>query len=64
MIKKKDFLGSLDTNPYPFHHYDLSYFAMYVNGKQIPSEGLYSYNISRIHKIEKLICEKIYYPNI
>jgi hypothetical protein len=35
-----DFLGSLDTNPYYFRHYDLSNFALYVNGKNIPSEGL------------------------
>jgi hypothetical protein len=40
MIKNEDFLGSLDTNPYNFRHYDLSNFALYVNGKQIPSEGL------------------------
>ena len=24
MIKNKDFLGSLDTNPYYFHHFDLT----------------------------------------
>jgi hypothetical protein len=30
-------LGSVNTNPYNFHHYDLNYLALYVNGKQIPS---------------------------
>jgi hypothetical protein len=40
MINNKDFLGSVTTNPYYFRHYHLSNFAMYVNGKQIPSEGL------------------------
>ena len=40
MIKNKDFLGSIDTNPYFFRHYDLSSFALYVNGKQIPGGGL------------------------
>jgi hypothetical protein len=40
MVKNKDFLGSVDSNPYNFKHYKLSNFAMYVNGKQIPNEGL------------------------
>jgi hypothetical protein len=40
MVSNKDFLGTLTTNPYNFNHYNLSNFAMYVNGKQIPTEGL------------------------
>jgi hypothetical protein len=40
MIENTDFLGCLDTNPYHFRHYDLSNFALHVNGKQFPSEGL------------------------
>jgi len=40
MVKNTDFLGSINTNPYFFHHYDLSYFALNVNGKQVPTEGL------------------------
>jgi len=28
------------ANPYNFRHYDLSYFALNVNGEQIPTEGL------------------------
>jgi hypothetical protein len=40
MLKNKDFLGSIDTNPYFFRHYDLNSFALYVNGKQIPGGGL------------------------
>ena len=39
MIRNKDFLGSIDTNPYFFRHYDLRSFALYVNGKQIPGGG-------------------------
>jgi len=31
--KNEEFLGSLETNSYHFYHYDISYFAMYVNGK-------------------------------
>ena len=31
----------MDPYPFPFHHYDLIYFALYVNGKQIPSGALY-----------------------
>jgi hypothetical protein len=40
MIQNTDFLGSLDTNRYRFKPYDHSNFALYVNGKLIPSEGL------------------------
>ena len=40
MIKNTDFLGSVDTNPYNFRHYDIDYFALYVNGRQIPSGGV------------------------
>jgi len=40
MVKNTDFLGSINTNPYFFRHYDLSYFALNVNGKQISTEGL------------------------
>jgi hypothetical protein len=40
MVKNTDFLGSVNTNPYNFRHYDINYFALYVNGKQIPSGGL------------------------
>jgi len=39
-VKNTDFLGSMNTNPYFLRHYDLSYFALNVNGKQIPTEGL------------------------
>jgi len=40
MVKNSYFLGSVTTNPYNFHYYDLSSFALNVNGKQIPTEGL------------------------
>jgi hypothetical protein len=42
MVKNTDFLGTMDTNPYNYMHYGLNYFGMYVNGKQIPPEGLSS----------------------
>jgi hypothetical protein len=41
LVKNKDSLGSIDTNPFNFRHHDIRHFALYVNGKQIPSEGLY-----------------------
>jgi hypothetical protein len=41
LVKNRDILGSLDTNTFNFRHYDISHFALYVNGKQIPSEGLH-----------------------
>lgn len=40
MLKNTDFLGTLDSNPYNFRHYDLNYFSLFVNGKQYPNEGL------------------------
>jgi hypothetical protein len=40
MVKNADYLGSVTTNPYHFRHYDINYFALNVNGKQIPAEGL------------------------
>ena len=40
MIANTDFLGTIDTNPYNFQHFGLRTFVMYVNGRQIPSEGL------------------------
>ena len=39
-VKNTDFLGTADSNPFKFRHYDLEHFTMYVGGKQIPSEGL------------------------
>jgi len=46
MVKNTDFLGSRNSNPYNFRHYDLTSFTMYVNGRQIPSESI-SLNMSR-----------------
>jgi hypothetical protein len=40
MVKNTDFLGSIETNPFYFRHYDLTSFTLFVNGRQIPSESL------------------------
>ena len=40
MIKNADFTGSVDSNPYNFQHFTINHIAMYVNGQQIPSDGL------------------------
>jgi len=40
MVKNSDFLGSMATNSYNLRHYDINYFALHVNGKEIPTEGL------------------------
>jgi hypothetical protein len=40
MIANTDFLGTINTNPFNFQHFGLRTFVMYVNGRQIPSEGL------------------------
>jgi len=30
----------MNSNPFNFRHYDLTHFAMYITGKQVPTEGL------------------------
>ena len=40
MFKNTDFLGTINSNPFNFRHYDLTHFAMYITGKQVPTEGL------------------------
>jgi len=40
MIKNKDIIGSLDSNPFYFNHLNLNHFTLYYNGRPIPSEGL------------------------
>jgi hypothetical protein len=40
MLKNTDYLGTLDSNPFNFKHYDLNYFSLFVNGKQYSNEGL------------------------
>jgi hypothetical protein len=39
MLKNTDFLGSMDTNPYNFRHYNVTNFSLFVNGKQYPING-------------------------
>jgi len=46
IVKNTDFLGSRNSNPYNFRHYDMTSFTMYVNGRQIPGESL-SLDMSR-----------------
>jgi hypothetical protein len=40
VIANKDFLGTIDTNPFRFQHFGLRTFVMYVNGRQVPSKSL------------------------
>ena len=40
MVKNTDFIGSLDSNPHKFQHYDISDFLLFVKGKRFPNEGL------------------------
>ena len=40
MVKNSEFLVSVTTNPYILLHYDINYFALHVNGRQIPAEEL------------------------
>jgi hypothetical protein len=41
LVKNKEFLGSFDTNPFNFRHYDIRDFALYIYGTQNPSEGMH-----------------------
>jgi len=38
MVKNTDLIGSLDSNPYKFQHYDLSSFAVFVNGSRFQTK--------------------------
>jgi len=40
VVKCADFVGTVDTNPHKFQHYDVGDFSLFVNGKQYPNEGL------------------------
>ena len=40
IIRNVDFTGTADINPHIFSHFGLNYFEMYVNGRQVHSEGL------------------------
>ena len=40
MVNNSDFTGSVNSNPFNFHHFKINHFVMYVNGQQIPSGGL------------------------
>ena len=39
MAKNTDFLGSMSSNPFNFRHYDLTHYAMYITGKQVPQKS-------------------------
>jgi hypothetical protein len=39
-VKNADLVGSASTNPFHFHHYDMTNLVLYVNGVQHPSEPL------------------------
>ncbi len=41
MLIDKDFLGSLDKNPFEFHYYGTDSFSLYVYCKQIPIGSLH-----------------------
>jgi hypothetical protein len=40
MVENKDFLGTINTNPYKFQYFGLRTLTMFVNGRQVPSETL------------------------
>jgi hypothetical protein len=40
LVKNSAFVGSTTTNPFHFHHFDMSNHVLYVNGAQLPAEPL------------------------
>jgi hypothetical protein len=40
MVKNTAFVGSANTNPFHFYHFDMTNFVLYVTGVQHPSEPL------------------------
>jgi hypothetical protein len=40
LVKNSAFVGSTTTNPFHFHHFDMSNLVLYVNGVQHPAEPL------------------------
>ena len=40
LVNNSAFVDSASTNPYHFHHYDMTKFVLYVNGVQHPFESL------------------------
>lgn len=39
-LRNIDFTVSVNTNPFLFKYFGLNHFVMYVDGRQVPSEGL------------------------
>jgi hypothetical protein len=39
MVKNDEFLGTVSTNPYTFRQNNLTHFVMYINGRQVPTDG-------------------------
>lgn len=40
LVNNKAFNGSLRHNPYNFHHYNVNFLSMYIDGQQVPSKAL------------------------
>jgi hypothetical protein len=46
-----EFLVSMETNTLQFRHYDHNYFSLYINGKQISSDGSYLNLVTNKHPL-------------
>ena len=64
MVMNTEFIGSLDSNPYKFQHYDISDFSLFVNGEQFPNECL---SVGMDHEKTSVMCYRtlfgIHHPN-
>ena len=39
-IRSAAFAGAYNRNPFLFHHFNINFFSLYINGKQLPSRAL------------------------
>ena len=61
MVKNADFIGTIDTNPYKFRHYDISDFSLFVNRKQYPNEGL---SLGMDHEKTSVMCYRTFFRRV
>ena len=39
-VRTEALSGAYNRNPFKFHHYNINFFSLYINGKQLPSRAL------------------------
>lgn len=50
LVSNKAFNGSLKHNPYNFHHYNVNFLSMYIDGQQVPTRALQpDFNVNNLY---------------